>query len=241
MDDNETAQKQAGTESRATSNKDSEPGSSSTLATLERYRHRAWSLAGLCATGAGALAAGLVLSPARIELSFPAQLMGGLSIALLLITVGAAGYAMLVTKKRRQKGNSFPIRRWKKFEKDESEPEKSGRVLRAINSSTKFGGVTAVLALLSLSAMASTVLLGGSAAQNVQITLTGEPLAALKHACPKIGMPLKGKLSLERVQAVDKTWVEFEIVDDSCAQQTGSSKILVDRESISLIELPRDR
>lgn len=207
------------------------------VTSLERYRSRAWSLAGLSATGAGALATGLVLSPARKDLPPLALSLGGLSIGLLLLAVLSTGYAMLVTRKRRKTGYRKAWQRTGGTTARESDVELQKRVLRIVHNATKVGALCAALALLCLGIMAVTALVPGSSQEEARLYVRAEAMETINKTCPKAKIPLIGRIAKDEFQS-DKPWIEIQVDASNCRELDNEkfTKILIDSNSLIILE-----
>ena len=201
------------------------------LTTSERYRNRSWSLAGLCATGAGALAAGLVFAPTGSSLSDRALIAGGAGFACLLAAVFLNGYALIVTKPPKGVSDTWP--------KGEPKESANSRLLTSIRRATGLGATVASVALVSLALMGAFVFLDRSETMGVSVVVNQEALDAIHIFCPTVSNPIEGTSTVSNVHS-DSLTLSLNIESPACSSQGNTSStptnLLIRRDQITAIE-----
>ncbi|WP_210481272.1 hypothetical protein [Naasia sp. SYSU D00948] len=187
------------------------------LATTERHRARAWSLAGMSGAGAAALIGGLVFSSARGLLPAAALVWSAIAFVALLAAVAFTGYAALVTKRPRP---------------NEQKTDNRKRLLRAIHRHTVVGATFGALALASL-AVSGWIAFTGSQNDFVAEVWLSEDFAALSSICPGIEHRFVASIGGSELYETDE-WLQATVRAEEC----GSSQeitVAIPRGAVSLL------
>lgn len=179
------------------------------LEASERYRSRARSMAGVVATGAGAIGAGLIFSNETSRFGPLAVIAGMVTFGLLLTGIVLFSWAALATKRPRA---------------NQSESDVQDALVESIWKRTRAASWVSIGALLFLFLTLLAVVAAPSPDTPIRVTLL-VPQQALRDACPDIRGSFEATVGPGQLVAADEL-VSLTIRASDCdASVTGDSKI----------------
>ncbi|NUT70416.1 hypothetical protein [Pseudarthrobacter sp. C4D7] len=208
----------------------------------ERYRTRARSVATITATGAGALAAGLVLNSTS-SFSLFSKLLGLLSIILLLFATAVFVIASLVHSRTAEtnKGNWFGIflRPWETLYSPQSDANESGlmrqsdavltRILKAMDAGMWLAGAAVaalVVALVSISVLPPP-------RQSVEITFVGD--RAQYEKCPDLPQSFSASALKSDLEKEAKSLL-VKVAPETCGRNNREEvSLFLNREKLQIV------
>lgn len=194
------------------SDNDLPPGGSTLAELIERTRGRARSLAGLVATAAGAVMAGILFSPAAVGFGVAASIFSGVAVVLLLICLGFLVYAQIVTKVTEQ-----------------SRPPQTDdeRALSSVRARTRDGLIAGVIALTAISATLAVVIAERLTQENqVTLHISDEGKPRIRVLCPRIASTLVGTVSEKMRLATQKDRIDIEVAAEVCGSKKSLTLII---------------
>ncbi|TFC87457.1 hypothetical protein [Cryobacterium sp. TMT4-31] len=188
---------------------------------IELFRGRARSAAGLTGAGAGALAAGLVLSPAGANLPFLGRLLGLASVILLIVGTGLFVTASL--KYSNQDRNAEPLA-------GEALIQQSDSLFESVKSLMKWAkwvsGVSVLALILSLTALA---LLPPEEVNVAVGTIERQHFVG----CDALPEEFDARTTRDMLLSGSE-FVELKLEPGVCGESSGPTSIIVLRSAVSL-------